>query len=78
MLPSIDNPNRANIDMTSKESIALFNKAELAEFIELTKPLIKWLCDNHHPHAKIIIEPTSAELMYGRLGTDKITEFLND
>ena len=29
------------------------------------EPVIKWLCDNAHPHTKIIIDCTSAELVEG-------------
>ena len=29
------------------------------------EPVIKWLCDNAHPHAKIIIDCTSAEFVEG-------------
>lgn len=35
------------------------------ELEELTRPLIKWLNDNYHPHVKLIIDPTSAELLEG-------------
>jgi hypothetical protein len=31
----------------------------------LSRPLIKWLNDNMHPHAKIIIDPTYFELVEG-------------
>ena len=29
------------------------------------EPAIKWLCDNAHPHTKIIVDCTSAELVEG-------------
>ena len=37
------------------------------------EPVIKWLCDNTHPHTKIIVDCTSAELVEGlmRVVTDK-------
>ncbi len=35
------------------------------EFAELTRPMIKWLCENHHPHAQITITSTRAELLEG-------------
>lgn len=37
------------------------------EFEALTRPLIQWLNDNHHPHTTIIIDPTSASLWEGML-----------
>jgi len=44
------------------------SKKKLDEFKELTKPLIKWLNENYHPHAKIIIETGSAEVVEGSIG----------
>lgn len=35
------------------------------ELEELTRPLIKWLNNNYHPHVKVIVDPTSAELVEG-------------
>ena len=29
------------------------------------EPVIKWMCDNSHPHKKIIVDCTSAELVEG-------------
>jgi len=48
------------------------------EFKEVCKPLIKYLCDNYHPHVTIIVTPTGAELMEGLVGTGLITEFVKD
>lgn len=48
------------------------------EFTELVKPLIKFLCDNYHPHVTIIVTPTGAELMEWLKSTWQITEFLRD
>ena len=33
------------------------------------EPVIKWLCDNAHPHTKIIIDCTTAELVEGVMCT---------
>jgi hypothetical protein len=38
---------------------------DLGEFREACKPLMKYLCENHHPHVKVIIDGTSAELVEG-------------
>lgn len=35
------------------------------EFRILAEQLIKYLCENHHPHTTIIITPTSAEIVEG-------------
>lgn len=37
------------------------------EFKELTEPLIKWMINNYHPHATIIITCDSAELLEGAI-----------
>ena len=47
------------------------------EFRKLSKDLIKFLCDNCHPHVSIIITPTSAELLEGEVGL-YTEEFLRD
>lgn len=36
-----------------------------AEFEALTRPVIKFLNDNFHPHAVVVIETDRAELMEG-------------
>jgi len=41
------------------------NEQKRKEFEELSRPLIKWLNDNMHPHATIIIDTTHAELVEG-------------
>lgn len=35
------------------------------EFNKLATPLIQWLNNNFHPHTKIIIDQTGAELLEG-------------
>ena len=35
------------------------------KFEELARPMIKYLCENYHPHVTVIITPTSAELLSG-------------
>jgi hypothetical protein len=47
------------------------------EFEELAKPLMKFLCDNFHPHCHIIIEPTTAEVSIGEIAFTT-EEFLRD
>lgn len=53
------------------------NKAQQQEFESLSKPLIKWLNDNCHPHHTIIITPTDAELLEGSMAIHT-TEFVKD
>lgn len=35
------------------------------EFEAVVRPLMKWLAENHHPHTKIIIESSCAEMVEG-------------
>jgi len=42
------------------------NEEKIKEFEALAKPLIKYLNDNHNPHAQIIIDSTSAEVVEGQ------------
>jgi hypothetical protein len=39
----------------------------LREFEAMTKPLIAWLNENGNPHTTILITPTTAEVLEGRL-----------
>lgn len=34
-------------------------------FEQAVKPLMKWLCENTHPHTTVIVTGTSAELVEG-------------
>lgn len=38
------------------------------EFRELAEPLVRFLQKNYHPHAKIIINYDSAEIVVGEIG----------
>lgn len=48
------------------------------EFEELAGPMIKWLCENYHPHVSVIITPTSAELSEGLISLREITDYIKD
>lgn len=47
------------------------------EFEEAAKPLIKWLNENWHPHVKVLVDQTSAEVVEGCL-VFRTEEFLKD
>ena len=59
----------------------VWSKEQRESFLEASKPLIKWMSRNIHPHAKAIVSCTSAEIVEGTLmvGTDefigKITQY---
>lgn len=54
------------------------NKQNIDDFKKAALPLIKYLCENHHPHVTVIVTPTSAELLEGVKFTDNITDYLVD
>lgn len=54
------------------------NKRKFEELKEAAKPLIKYLCENYHPHVTAIVTPTSVEVMEGIQVIPNITEFIVD
>ncbi len=52
-------------------------KEEVAKFREAIKPLVKFLNDTCHPHAKITVDATGAQIYEG-LATARIEEYLKD
>jgi len=51
---------------------------QLEEFEELSRPLMKWLCENVDPHHTIVITPTNAELLEGCCSTGEILDYVKD
>lgn len=55
------------------------NKEEkLKELEEISKPVIKYLCNNYCPHTTIIITPTSVEVLESIQSVPNINEFIVD
>ena len=48
------------------------------KFEELARPLIKYLCENYHPHVTVIITTTTAELLVGLKTIGSIDDYLRD
>ena len=48
------------------------------EFEKLMRPVMKYLCENHHPHVTIIVTGTNAELLEGIKSTGEITDYIVD
>jgi hypothetical protein len=49
-----------------------------AAFIEAARPLMKFLCENYHPHVTVIVTPVDAELLEGTLCTGEIMDYVRD
>ena len=48
------------------------------KFEELARPMIKYLCENYHPHVTVIITPTTAELLEGLKSVGHIDDYIRD
>jgi hypothetical protein len=48
-----------------EENIMILDKEKQKEFEIAAEPLIKFLCDNCHPHVSVIVDCCSAELSEG-------------
>lgn len=55
----------------------ILTEEQKKEFEELTKPIMKWLCENFHPHVVVIIEPTFAKIAEESMGFP-CDEFIKD
>lgn len=51
---------------------------ELEELKKAAAPLIKWLCENHHPHVTAIVTPTSVEVLEGVVSARNINDYIVD
>lgn len=47
-------------------------------FTKACRPLIKYLAENHHPHIKVIVHSTGAEMLEGVKTTGEILDYLRD
>jgi hypothetical protein len=55
----------------------IIDKAKQEEFEKVAEPLIKFLCDNFHPHVTVIVTCNSAELLE-EFCFRKIDKFVKD
>ena len=67
------------IDSDSISDIAEDIENQILENLEsASSPLIKYLCDNYHPHVSAIVTPTSIEVLEGLESIPKIYEHVRD
>jgi hypothetical protein len=55
-----------------------FAKLQNNDFESVVRPVIQYLCENHHPHVTIIITPINAELLEGKKSTGQIVDYVVD
>lgn len=49
-----------------------------SKFEELARPMLKYLCENYHPHVTVVITPTSAELLEGLKTIGNVDDYIRD
>jgi hypothetical protein len=54
------------------------NKEAQPTFETVTRPVIKWLCENWHPHVIAVVTPTNAQLLSGEESTGQIMDYVKD
>jgi hypothetical protein len=60
------------------KKLFIYDVSSSADFKESTKPLLKYLAENHHPHTTAIITSTSIELVEGIKAENKIYDYIQD
>ena len=79
-------PNEENDIATREWNQRMYDKREaynlalssFETFEDAARPLIKWMCENKHPHVTAIVTPTNAELMEGQISTGQIMDYVRD
>jgi len=56
----------------------VLNDQQCAEFEALTVPLLKFLCENFHPHVSVVVTPTTAELLEGCFSVGEVLDYVRD
>ncbi len=79
-MKSIPNTMTEFYELERKEQVYVSVHGEAHDenaFLEACKPLMKYLCENYHPHVTVIINGTRAELVEG-LKTAKCEDYIKD
>lgn len=56
----------------------ILTEEQQAEFETLTRPLLKFLCENCHPHVSVLVTPTTAELLEGCCSIGEVMDYVRD
>ncbi len=62
----------------TKEIEAQTMEEKLNKLKEVASPLIKYLCENYHPHVAAIVTPTGVEVLEGVSSVQNVTEYIVD
>lgn len=55
----------------------ILTEEQRKELLEVSKPLMKFLAENFHPHVKVIVDSTDAEFLEGSVRVQTL-EFIKD
>jgi hypothetical protein len=53
-------------------------KTKTDSFENVVRPVLRYLCENHHPHVTVIITPTTAELVEGIKTIGQVLDYVQD
>jgi len=73
---TVEPSRRGNLFFTAEEKAPVESVQD--SFQAAARPLIKWLCENVHPHHTIIVTPTGAELLEGSASTGDVFDYIRD
>lgn len=76
--PTMDEIDRKRAIRDGNEDLIPMENDKQQEFEAVCRPVIKWLCENIHPHHTVIITPTGAELLEGQMCTPQILDYIKD
>lgn len=51
---------------------------EKDDFEAVARPVLKYLCEHHHPHMTVLITPTTAELVEGVKSIGEVMDYVKD
>jgi len=73
VFPRVEAPLSHPLPLTKGHTL----KEKRGSFENAAKPLVKWINENSHPHAQVIVNSVMAELVEGQMLV-KIEEFIRD
>lgn len=56
----------------------ILTEEQQAKFDAIARQMLKFLCDNCHPHVSVIITPTTAELLEGACSIGEVFDYVRD
>ncbi len=67
-----------NEEIKEAQEASKEHRKRLDNLEEIARPLLKYLCENYHPHVKVIITGTSIEVLEGIGSIPNINDYIVD